>query len=298
MRKDYRGIKRDRNKGLLFCNEIDSPVGYLRSGAIKRRPRITREPETGEPWSVSHYILVMLLEGSTAHYINEQGFECPLEYGDFLFVFPGFKQRYGPGMGDYWAEVNVGFVGAIFDSFRDAELISTRQPVWHLNDPAPWGERLHSFIESPRPANPRAVAGEAARFAAFIMELLQAASPRVPDAKATSSDWFTQARVMLTNDLSSKINLPEIASELGMNYSTFRLYFSQRAGTSPMKFRDRHRLHMACELLGNTNKPVTEIALSLGFYDDRHFAAWLKRHLGDSPRVYRQKRLKEEAGAE
>jgi AraC-like DNA-binding protein len=291
MPKDYRGQKRDRNKGLLFCNEIDSPVGYLRSGAIKRRPRITREPETGELWSVSHYILVMLLEGSTAYYVNEQGFECPLQYGDFLFVFPGFKQLYGPGMGDHWAEVNVGFVGAIFDALREVELISTMQPVWRLSDPAPWIEGLHGFIESPRPSTPHSVAAEAARFAAFIMELLQAAKPCIPDERVASSDWFTQARVMLTNDLSSKINLPEIASELGMNYSTFRLYFSQRAGTSPMKFRDRHRLHMACELLGNSNKLVTEIALSLGFYDDRHFATWLKRQIGVSPRVYRQSRL-------
>lgn len=286
MRKDYRGIKRDRNKGLLFCNEIDSPVGYLRSGAIKHGPRIKREPETSELWSVSHYILVMLLDGSTAHYRNEHGFECPLEYGDFLFVFPGFRQRYGAGMGDYWAEINVGFVGAMFDLFRQAELIHQGQPVWHLDDPAPWIERLRGIIESPRPANPRAVAQEATRFVAFVMEMMQQAIPKQIDA--VSSDWFTQARVMLTNDLSSKIDLPRIASELGMNYSTFRLYFSQRAGTSPLKFRNRHRLHVACELLGNSNKPVTEIALSLGFYDDRHFATWLKRQLGMSPRSYRQ----------
>jgi AraC-like DNA-binding protein len=293
MIKDYRRIKRDRNKGLLFCNEIDSSIGYLRSGAIKYAPRVKREPETRELWSVTHYILVMLLEGSTAHYINELGCECPLGYGDFLFVFPGFKQRYGPGMGDKWSEMNVGFVGPVFDLYRQAEIIHPNQPVWHLDDPVPWLNRLRTILESPRPINPLAITRETAQFAVFLMEMLEHARPK--QANSVSSDWFTQARVMLTNDLSSKINLPRVADELGMNYSTFRLYFSQRAGLSPMKFRNQHRLRVACELLGNSSKQVTEIALSLGFYDDRHFATWLKKELGVSPRAYRQNKLKDEA---
>ena len=287
--RNYQGTRFKTKQSLFFGNEIKNPVGYLRSGGIGLSSRRNNEPNMQQLRTWPHYILVMLLENSTAVYQDEEGFTCSLAYGDFLFAFPGFKQLYGPDRGDYWAELNVGFSGALFDLYREWGVLHPSHAVWHLENPAPWIGRLREFLEAPRPNSPREIARETALFAAFLMEIMEAATPRQPDQ--TSNDWFTRACIMLTNDLSTKVDLHAIAEELGMGYDTFRLHFTQRAGVAPLKYRNEKRIRIACDLLRNTRKTVAEIAFYLGFRDDRHFSTFLKKHTGLSPRAHRRQNI-------
>lgn len=285
MKREFRGKIFNTKQGLFFGSEVNNPVGYLRSGGSGISYTRSNEPNTQCLRSRPHYILVMLLEGSSAIYKDETGFTCPLSYGDFLLTFPDFQQHYGPGRGDFWAELNLGFSGTLFDLYREWGVLNPNRAVWHLNAPAPWISRLEQILQAPRPTTPYAIARETALFVAFLMEMLENATPK--QATEASNDWFVDACIMLTNNFSEKVDLRSIAEEVGMGYDSFRNRFTRHAGVPPMRYRNQKRIQVACDLLKNTNKSVAEIAFYLGFHDDRHLAAFLKRSTGVSPRGYR-----------
>lgn len=131
----------------------------------------------------------------------------------------------------------------------------------------------------------------AVHFLDYLLELLDAAQP-IRESKP-DADWFTVACKMLTCDLHHKIDLQHIASELGMSYHTFRLYFTRRAGMSPKRYHNQVRLAAASELLiSDTHKHCKEIAFELGFTGPHHFATQFKKQQGISPNAFRQKHRK------
>ncbi|MFO1077428.1 MAG: helix-turn-helix domain-containing protein [Planctomycetota bacterium] len=50
----------------------------------------------------------------------------------------------------------------------------------------------------------------------------------------------------------------------------------------------RLRVSRACELLAQTDQPITDIALAAGFYDHTDFARHFKKHTGQSASEYRR----------
>jgi len=278
------------NREFYFENLPDDSPGQLLRGGIGIPRRRNDMSDTREMWAYPYYVLEMMQEEGSGSYRNENGFGCQLAYGNFFFVYPGFKQYYGPGKDENWSEICVSFAGRIFDLYRENNILHPHQPVWHLSDPAPWIERLRSLLQTPRPTVALDRAVEATRLLHFLLEMMQEATP--VESGHAPSDWFTQACLMLTSDLAHKSDLNRVASQLGMSYHTFRLYFTQRAGMSPLQYRNAKRIEAANGLLIGTDKSCRSIAFMLGYCSGDHFSADFKRHTGLSPREYRREQAK------
>ena len=271
---------------LYFENRTPNAFGSLLRGGVSK-------PVSQNDWwdirklrTRPNYVLSIMQENGAGSYRNENGFECQLSYGNFILNFPELKQTYSPGKDEYWHELYVGFSGEIFDSCRNNGIIHPSQPVWHLKNPAPWIKRLRLLLQAPRPQTAIGVTREAAEFLAFLSQMLERATP--VEHGAASSDWFSHACILLTNNINSKVNLRDIAAEMGMSYSTFRLYFSQRAGMPPARYRDEQRMKMACELLIKSNKPCRVIAANVGYCSEQYFSTFFKAHVGIAPSEYRK----------
>lgn len=271
---------------LCFFSVAISPLGRLLAGGIGHKG------QRNNWWNIEHakrtnnnFYLVMMLPESAGFYSNENGFECSLTYGDFFIAFPGQKVRYAPGENEIWSEACVAFEGQIFDLLHRENLLPDRAPVWHLDNPSPWFERLQAILHTPRPTATIGVAREVTHFLTFLLEMLEAATSKT--ATPATSDWFDRACVMLTSDLSQPLQLKGIAAELGMSYETFRRNFRRRAGMPPGQYHDEQRCQEACHRLANTQIPCWELALYLGFCDEQHFSRRFKEWTGFSPRNYR-----------
>jgi AraC-like DNA-binding protein len=276
---------------LYFFNVAESALGRLLAGGSGTKGQLNNW------WNVEHakqtannYYLVMMLEGSAGFYNNEKGFECPLEYGDFFIAFPGQKHRYAPGEAEVWNELCVGFEGEVFDRLQNAALLSPQTPVWHLETPLPWITELKAMLRAPRPTTALGLARETAQYVVFLLKMLEAATPK--SSEHALSDWFEQACIMLSTNLSHPPDLKKIALELGLNYETFRRNFQRRAGLPPGKYFDEMRCKEACKRLSETQSPCWEIAHYLGFCDEQHFSRRFKAWKGLSPRNYRIKHTK------
>jgi len=266
------------------------PDGNLRSAGISHSLHDNDWPDTRRMYSFPYYTFNMMLKGSSGVYQNDTGFKCQLEYGDFFFTFPGVKHLYGPGRGEHWNELFVNYGGRAFDLYYEQKYFDPTKPVWHLNDPEPWLERMKEILQEARPMTVMAIAAETSRFLCLVFEMIDAA---VPKAKSdVCNDWFDRACLWLTADMRT-VDMREIARELGMGYSSFRQHFTQRAGMPPYQYREMKRIEAACRALAeNPSKLHKEIAFSLGYAREDHFSRQFKKHIGMLPGEYRKKHCK------
>ena len=108
---------------------------------------------------------------------------------------------------------------------------------------------------------------------------------------------FDHGIIMLFNHVKqnyrSSLSMADLTSVSGMSESNVLRVFKKYQGCSPFQYISRLRLESACEVLIQTDKSITDIALDFGYNDSNYFTRIFRKHKGLSPREYRIKYLKE-----
>lgn len=84
-----------------------------------------------------------------------------------------------------------------------------------------------------------------------------------------------------------RFSLDDMASLCNISPSYFSKLFNRITGDSFSNYVNQVRVEKACELLANTDTPITVIALDLGFEDNSYFDKVFKRIKGVTPSVYK-----------
>lgn len=84
------------------------------------------------------------------------------------------------------------------------------------------------------------------------------------------------------------ITLDEIAAEVGMNRSSFCIWFKKTKGMTFTQFVIEYRLNTAAKLLQNSQRQVSEVCYEVGFNDLPHFTRAFTKAYGVSPTKYRK----------
>lgn len=84
------------------------------------------------------------------------------------------------------------------------------------------------------------------------------------------------------------ISLSDLAKALGYDYHYLSRYFNGIFNMSFTDFINLYRMQHATELLNETNKSVTEIALESGFQSTRSFNHFFKKSTGTTPSAYKK----------
>lgn len=91
----------------------------------------------------------------------------------------------------------------------------------------------------------------------------------------------------IESHLCEKISLEELSSMAGLSPHHFARAFQQSLGAPPHRYLLRRRLEHVEKMLQDTQLPVAEIALSLGFADQSHLTRHFRRMTGMSPSLAR-----------
>jgi transcriptional regulator GlxA family with amidase domain len=84
----------------------------------------------------------------------------------------------------------------------------------------------------------------------------------------------------------SLLRVTDVAALLRIDIRTLQRLFRRHVGVSPKWVVRRFRLHEAAELLRSVNPPsLADLALSLGYADQAHFARDFKLATGKTPRA-------------
>ena len=87
---------------------------------------------------------------------------------------------------------------------------------------------------------------------------------------------------------SAEIDLDAAARVAGLSAFHFLRTFANVLGVTPHQYLVRSRLRRAARLLPDASRPITDIALDVGFADLSNFVRTFHRAAGVSPRGFRQ----------
>ncbi|MBI1774413.1 MAG: helix-turn-helix domain-containing protein [Proteobacteria bacterium] len=91
--------------------------------------------------------------------------------------------------------------------------------------------------------------------------------------------------------LRENVGLAALAKIAGLSIWHFARAFKRAVGMPPHGYLLQRRIERARELLESTNLPIAEIALSVGFSDQSHFARHFRRLTGQTPTLARRRSI-------
>ena len=85
-----------------------------------------------------------------------------------------------------------------------------------------------------------------------------------------------------------KISLKEIALSGAVGQSKCCKLFAKYFGQTPNTYLNQYRLNKSLEYLQNSDLPITEIALSVGFSGASYYTELFRKCFGKSPTEFRK----------
>lgn len=283
----------------LVANERDalwgltvSTVGYdeLQPGD----PYPTRGHAGGYYFDVSkgrtldEYQMLYLTEGegvfSSAH-VKEKHIKA----GDIFLLFPDEWHTYRPLYTSSWKSFWIGYKGKNIDDRVKYGFLSPEKPIYHVG----YCPEIIRLYEMAMDVAKREEAYSQQSLAGIVNNLIGTMYSRerniILSRDQAKVDVINKARLIIREELQSRITIQEIAERLGMGYSNFRKLFKEFTGVSPALYQQDLRLQRAKELLSTTNISIKEIAYQLNFDSPDYFSSKFKMKTGCKPSEYRER---------
>ena len=124
----------------------------------------------------------------------------------------------------------------------------------------------------------------------LIVEVIQ--KSRVSPTRAAADIGEERLKQMLTfmnAHLGAAVTLADLAASANVCPREAQRIFGRYLRERPMAYMQRLRIYRAAQMLADTGKPVTEIALDCGFSSPGYFARQFRQVMGKTPTGYRGK---------
>ena len=86
----------------------------------------------------------------------------------------------------------------------------------------------------------------------------------------------------------ANVPIQELADVTGLSLRQFGRSFKEFYGLTPQSFIIKTRVQAACEKLRDKKIEIANLAVELGFYDQSSFTQHFRKHVGVTPRKYRE----------
>jgi AraC-like DNA-binding protein len=150
---------------------------------------------------------------------------------------------------------------------------------------------LHQELIEPSPAGELFVGHIARGITAHYLHAYCAQPGAAPPAGQKLAPLDLQrVQELIESRLEAKPCLEELAGAVGLSVASFCRRFKNSTGLPPYQYLLHARVARAKQALRRRNTSLSELALSLGFYDQSQFTNTFRRIVGVSPRDYRRTR--------
>lgn len=282
----------------LTIGEEDIKWGlYLTGAGDVKVNKNTEYPLIDDPshhyfhWSkgrrLSSYQLLYITQGKGV-FESELTEMQTITAGDVFLLFPGVWHRFQPDKSTGWSEFWVEFDGAIADHFRKKEFLNPSTPVISIGlqeDIAENFLEITLLVQEEKPGFQYLASG-------IVIQILGQIFARIkynPFEGKEIEQKIKEAKLLIMENLNTKISQEEIAESLSLGYSLYRKKFKEYTGISPASYQLQLRINSARHLLITTKKDIKEIAASLGFESVDYFYRYFKQKTGFTPSEYREK---------
>ncbi|HKP74064.1 MAG TPA: AraC family transcriptional regulator [Longimicrobiaceae bacterium] len=140
--------------------------------------------------------------------------------------------------------------------------------------------RMRREVLEPDELTPLAVEG-------LLLELLAAWGRGGHPAERRTPAWLARAVEYLHAHSAEPVTMTVLAAVAGVPPGRLGPEFRRHYHCTPGEYLRRLRVEAACRLLAETDRPLSEVALSAGFYDQSHLNRHFRRLLGTTPAAWR-----------
>ncbi len=108
------------------------------------------------------------------------------------------------------------------------------------------------------------------------------------DGGYTAHPQLNAVLQLIKMQISEKLHLPKIASQVGLSVASLYRLFKRELGISPLEYIVLERIKMAKKLLKDRTIYVKNVSFEVGFDDCNYFIRAFKHHEGITPKQYQQ----------
>lgn len=266
-----------------FQNALDSGIGRLSAAALDHN-------QTGLPpghMRVLGCFAVVYTVTGFCRYVDATGRQLEMGPGDLMLIDPNTPHWYGGVPGTNWVHYWVTFEGPVFELWLAGGRLKQAAPLTNLVPIDFWLNRMRATASLPSGAGQHDVLRQVCGWQQLLAEVLALAD--MGEARAAEREWMQAAMVAVESGLDNHKTGAQIARKLGMSYESFRKRFRSCVGRSPGQYRTLKRMERAAGRLMDTDEPIKQIALALGFCDEFDFSRRFKHVMGISPSQYRRR---------
>lgn len=198
--------------------------------------------------------------------------------------WPGEFVEYGPSFpGETWDELFFIYNGKLMSDFRRAGLVKLGRPIWPIANITGVEAQIEELRRLSRSDSPERFVDRVDRVAErLILETLLA------PAAGADEKLLSDRAAAWRQHLAHPIDFSEEAMICGMSISTFRRRWQRFCSQPPAQYLLHLRIHEACRLLVESEKPIREIAGLTGFDDEFYFSRRFRIRVGVPPSEYRR----------
>lgn len=120
-----------------------------------------------------------------------------------------------------------------------------------------------------------------------LESLVRDIAPKAPDARLEGNPTLQAAARYIQEHLDGSLSLTEVAQVVAVSPAYLSQIFSQAVGGF-VEYINQRRIELACEYMRDPTLRVYEIALRVGFRDEKYFSKVFKQVMGMSPSEYRK----------
>ena len=120
-----------------------------------------------------------------------------------------------------------------------------------------------------------------------LESLVKDVQPKTSDARLEGNPTLQAAARYIREHIDGVLSLAEVAQVVAVSPAYLSQIFSQSVGGF-VEYINQQRIELACEYMRDPTMRVYEIALRVGFRDEKYFSKVFKRIVGMSPSEYRR----------
>lgn len=233
-----------------------------------------------------YYILHFVLSGQGHFYDNKKHYI--INKNQYFLITPGTLVYYRADMQNPWFYTWICFNGSSVPDMLKHCHISADSPVQRFSNPQDIQRIIREMLEHSEktPANECYI--QSGLYAIFA-RLYESSKASYNALESNDNFYVSQATNYILGNSDPNMTVTDIANYLHVSRSYLFTLFKKHLNTSPQRFLSLSRIRNACELLTNTDLPITTIANSCGYQNPFAFSRAFKKEMDLSPSEYRLK---------
>ncbi|MEG1863475.1 MAG: AraC family transcriptional regulator [Oscillospiraceae bacterium] len=232
-----------------------------------------------------HFLIHLVISGKGSYICAGKTYN--LKSGDMFLVKPSQVVYYIADSQDPWEYYWVGFNGTYAQKMISVLPFKEYSPVYTPKDYDVCKDNLYQIYTNSGNSisNSTAMIGH---LYLFLANLIKENSMMCPAPTITQSSYVIDAIKYIQFNYSTDISVDDIANAVGISRSHLYRVFVSNLNQSPIDYLTEYRINEACSLIKNTNLSISEIAVSVGFFDQFYFSRVFKKIKKIPPSKYIQ----------